>query len=43
MLLADGPRVCPAGAMDFKEPLLLLLRGGELCRPGRALQVSAAG
>lgn len=27
MLLAGCPRVCPADAIDFKEPLLLLLRG----------------
>ena len=33
---------CPAGATHFKAPLLLLLRGRELCHPGRALQVLAA-
>ena len=30
--LLVGPE-CPSGGIHFQAPLLLLLRGGELCRP----------
>ena len=35
--LLVGPE-CPSGGIHFKAPLLLLLRGGELCRPVSAAE-----